>query len=73
MKREFKFFIADMIDAIDKINEFIGDMDFREFLEDEKTKRAVVHTLEIMGEAAKIFLGTSRGSTKKSPGSTWQG
>jgi uncharacterized protein with HEPN domain len=53
MKRKFKFFIEDIIEAIDDIEEFIAGMDFPEFYRDNKTKSAVVWKVETIGEAAK--------------------
>ncbi len=53
MKRDYKFFIKDILEAIEKIEEFVGDMDFDEFVRDDKTASAVVRKLEIVGEASK--------------------
>jgi uncharacterized protein with HEPN domain len=53
MKRNHKLFVKDILDCIEKINEFIGDLDFEKFVEDDKTKSAVVRKLEIIGEATK--------------------
>ncbi|MEW6374725.1 MAG: DUF86 domain-containing protein [Thermodesulfobacteriota bacterium] len=53
MKRNHKLFVKDILDCLEKINEFIGSMDFEKFMEDDKTKSAVVRKLEIIGEAAK--------------------
>lgn len=53
MKREFKFFIEDIIEAINDIEEFIGEMDFPEFYRNNKTRSAVVWKVETIGEAAK--------------------
>ena len=53
MKRDYLLFIEDIIDSIEKIEQFVGDMDFGEFLEDEKTSTAVIKKLEIIGEASK--------------------
>jgi len=53
MKRNHKLFVMDMLDSIEKIEEFIGNMDFKNFIEDDKTKSAVVRKLEIIGEATK--------------------
>ncbi|MBI5967892.1 MAG: DUF86 domain-containing protein [Deltaproteobacteria bacterium] len=53
MKRNHKLFVKDILDCIEKINEFIGDMDFDKFMQDDKTKSAVVRKLEIIGEATK--------------------
>ena len=53
MKREFKLYLKDIVDCADSIEEFIGSMDFEEFIEDNKTKSAVVLKLENIGEASK--------------------
>lgn len=53
MKRKISLFVKDIIDAISKIEEFIGKMTYNEFVQDDKTSSAVVRKLEIIGEAAK--------------------
>jgi uncharacterized protein with HEPN domain len=53
MKRDFKLFVKDILDAIDKIYEFIGKMEYGEFIKDDKTATAVVKKIEIIGEAIK--------------------
>lgn len=53
MKRSYKLFLCDLMDSIEKIEEFIGNMSFEEFMKDDKTKSAVIRKLEIIGEAAK--------------------
>jgi len=53
MKRDYKLFVKDILDAIDKIDEFIGDMEYEEFIKDDKTSTAVVKKIEIIGEAIK--------------------
>lgn len=53
MKREYILFIEDIIDCIEKIEQFVGDMSFDEFVQDDKTSSAVIRKLEIIGEATK--------------------
>ena len=53
MKRDYKLYIKDMLECIVKIDEFVGDMSYEEFVKDDKTSSAVVRKLEIMGEASK--------------------
>ena len=53
MKREWKFFIQDIYDAMQYIKEFVGTMNRREFLGDEKTRSAVAFKIENIGEASK--------------------
>jgi len=53
VKREYKLFVQDIADCIEKVNEFVGGMTFEEFSRDDKTISAVVRKLEIIGEATK--------------------
>jgi len=53
MRRDYSLYIQDILECIEKIDEFVGDMAYDEFIEDDKTSSAVVRKLEIMGEAAK--------------------
>jgi len=43
----------DILECIEKIESFVSGFSYEEFLQDEKTKDAVVRNLEIIGEAAK--------------------
>jgi len=53
MKRGYKLFVRDILDAIDKIEQFVGDISYQEFIQDDKTSTAVVKKIEIIGEAIK--------------------
>lgn len=53
MKREWKFFVQDIYDAMQDIKEFVGTMKQREFLCDDKTRSAVAFKIENIGEASK--------------------
>ena len=53
MTRQYKLFIQDILDAITDIEEFIGDRDFIMFIEDDRTKSAVVWKINVIGEATK--------------------
>ncbi|NJD52445.1 MAG: DUF86 domain-containing protein [Candidatus Methanoperedens sp.] len=55
MIRNYKLFVIDILDAIDKIGEFIGNMDYGEFIQDDKTSTAIVKKIEIIGEAIKKY------------------
>ena len=52
-ERGDKEFLCDIKEAIQRIEEYIGEMDYKDFLEDIKTQDAVVRNLEIIGEAVK--------------------
>ena len=51
--RESKIYLRDIINAMTSIEAFVGNMDFDQFKEDDKTTSAVIRKLEIIGEAAK--------------------
>ena len=53
MIRDFKLFVADILDAMEAIEEFIKGKDLKDLLEDEKTLSAVLWKLTLIGEAAK--------------------
>lgn len=53
MKKDFNVYLKDILDSINDVLNFIGDMSFDEFEKDRKTFNAVVRSLEIIGEAAK--------------------
>ena len=51
-KRDWKLFIMDILECIEKIESYISGVSYRKFMQDSKTKDAVVRNLEIIGEAA---------------------
>ena len=52
-KRNYKIFINDIWNSINKIEQFVKGMDFEDFFNDDKTVSAVIRKLEIIGEATK--------------------
>jgi uncharacterized protein with HEPN domain len=67
MKRDYKLFLKDILDAINKIENFVGTMSFDEFMKDEKTKSAVVREIEVIGEATKNIPESIRIKSKDLP------
>ncbi len=67
MKRDYKLFIKDILDCIDKIEEFAGNMKLEDFVKDDKTSSAVVRKLEIIGEATKNLPKSLRQKYKELP------
>jgi len=53
MFRDFQVYIEDIIDAIDRIEEYNEQLTFESFVKDKKTVDAVVRNFEIIGEASK--------------------
>ena len=52
-KRVDIYFLNDIKEAMQRIENYIGDMDYQHFLKDLKTQDAVLRNLEIIGEAVK--------------------
>ena len=53
--REITLLLNDMLEAIKNIQEYTQGMSYDSFLADKKTRDAVYHNLEVMGEAANKF------------------
>ena len=53
MPRDFSVYLDDILKSISKIEEYIDDYSFEQFVEDKKTVDAVLRNLEIIGEAVK--------------------
>jgi uncharacterized protein with HEPN domain len=52
--RNFVLYLEDILAAIIAIEQFVKDMDLKEFKLDDKTSSAVIRKFEIIGEAAKM-------------------
>jgi uncharacterized protein with HEPN domain len=53
MPRDGLVYLQDILESIDRIRQYTRGMDRRAFGEDRRTVDAVLHNLEILGEAAK--------------------
>ena len=67
MIREYKDYLVDIIDAIEKAETFIKGMSFKFFVKDAKTTFAVIRAFEIMGEAVKKIPSSVRNKHKNVP------
>lgn len=52
-KRTHVDYLRDILDAIDKTARFTREMDFEQFVVEDRTNFAVIRALEIIGEAVK--------------------
>ncbi len=73
MKRDYRLYIDDILEAIDKIENYIEKHSFDEFGKDNKTIDAVIRNFEIIGEASKHIPETVREKYPKFHGKRWQG
>ena len=53
MKRNYLLFLTDISGRIQKIESYISDMDYEQFVQDDKTVSACIREIEVIGEAAK--------------------
>ena len=59
-KRIYLDYLEDIIDATEKISQFIEGMTYEQFAKDAKTAYAVIRALEMIGEAAKQIPSSIR-------------
>ena len=60
MNREFEDYLRDILEAMEKAQQFVGNLSYEEFRKDDKTVFAVVRALEIFGEATKNIPNDAR-------------
>ena len=53
MPRDYRLYLDDILECIEKIGNYVTEMDADKFSADPKTVDAVVRNLEIIGEAAR--------------------
>lgn len=53
MTRDYKIFLTDILESMALIEDYVYDLDFEEFKNDQKTVDAVVRNIEIIGGAIK--------------------
>lgn len=53
MKRDISIYLKDILESIERVENFVKDMNYDEFVKDEKTHYAVIRCIEIVGEATK--------------------
>ena len=68
-KRDYRDYVRDILESINDIENFIGNLSFEEFSRDKKTINAVVRSIEIIGEAAKKIPKSIR---NKHPDIPWK-
>ncbi len=69
-KRDQKLFLEDILEAMDRIENYTESMSYDDFVEDRKTIDAVVRNLEIIGEAVKNLSDEIK---REYPGINWKG
>jgi uncharacterized protein with HEPN domain len=53
IKREFILYLEDMLKSMERIEEYLGDIDFKKFKRTHMVVDAIIRNFEIIGEASK--------------------
>ncbi len=69
MSRDLKLYLTDILNSIQKIQNYTKDINYNDLLEDNKTFDAVVHNLQIIGESTKQIPDKFR---QKHPDTDWR-
>ena len=67
MNRDYKLFIQDVIDSINKIQEYLKGITEEQFKENIQLQDAVIRRLEIIGEASKNIPRSVKQANKNIP------
>lgn len=62
MPRDHRFYLDDIIGAVDRIQSYVEGLDFTGFAADQRTVDAVVRNREIIGEAARSLPNEGKNS-----------
>ena len=69
MQRRSKLYIADILDCIKKVEEYVGDLSLDEVFKDDKTSDAVLRNIMIIGEAVSQLSSSFKDNHSNVP---WQ-
>ncbi len=69
IKREFILYLEDMFQSMQRIEEYLGDLDFKKFKMTHMVVDAIIRNFEIIGEASK---NTPAEIKKKYPEIPWR-
>lgn len=67
MKRSNRLFVEDILDSIDKIESYIKNLSYDDFINDQMVIDAVIRNLEIIGEAANNIPKNIRNKNSNIP------
>ena len=69
-KRTDKEFLLDILEAAQRISQYVEGISYEDFLQDTKTQDAVIRNLEVIGEATKNLSTALR---EEHPYIPWKG
>ena len=65
LERSYVDYLEDILDAIEKVSQFVEGMTYERFMADSKTEFAVIRALEIIGKATKHLPQSFRDSYRE--------
>lgn len=68
-RRSFRLYLEEIVDSMDKIERYMNDQSYHDFIQDEKLIDAVERNLEKIGEAAACLPDDLR---NKNPDVPWK-
>ena len=68
MKRQYTLFLRDILEAMERIERFVGEATFEAFVQDDLLTSAVVRQREVIGEATQNIPAAVR---KRYPDVPW--
>jgi len=63
--REYGLYAKDILDAMEAIEKFVGNMTFHEFAQDDKTSSAVIRKFEIIGMVSRDSMEGNGGNARQ--------
>ena len=69
IKREFILYLEDMLQSMERIDEYLGDIDFKHFKMNHMVVDAIIRNFEIIGEGSKNI---PKGIQDKYPKIPWK-
>jgi hypothetical protein len=73
MRRDFRRYLDDILEAIHQIQSYLADQGEEIFTKDRKTQDAIIRNLEIIGEAAENCQSKYKKVSRRSSGVRLQG
>jgi uncharacterized protein with HEPN domain len=55
-KRNYIMYLEDIIDCMDKIEQYVGELSYQEFTRNSLVFDAVIRNLEVIGEDSRVYL-----------------
>jgi len=69
MSREYKLYLQDILESVEKIQRYTHGMSYEDFIENDLVQDAVIRNLMVIGEAVKLIPKPLK---EEQPGISWR-